>query len=70
MHLRTLFATLIAEVEEKMNRPLEAKYRSKCGLCGESVEEGEDLFFFGRNRLCINCMEDILHELNILLGKY
>lgn len=39
-----------------MANPFQAKFDSKCQLCGETVEEGEEMWAIGGQFLCSQCV--------------
>ena len=55
---RELKELLIEELENK--KPFSANFPFDCALCGESVEEDEEFFFFGnKKRVCSDCRSEM-----------
>lgn len=41
-----------------MPNPIEAKYPTICGDCGEKIEPGDDIFFIDNSKTCELCAEN------------
>lgn len=55
---RELKEILIEELEGK--KPFTANWLTECSLCGGSIEEGDDFFFFGdKKKVCNDCRDNM-----------
>lgn len=51
---------LIEELEGK--KPFDAMWSTDCNICGNSIEEGDEFFFFGdKQKVCGDCKAEMIN---------
>ena len=65
MRKRKIIKCILNEISSK--KVYSAHYRQRCQACEEFIEEEEDLYFLGGEKICNDCLGDIIDYLE---GEY